>query len=158
MADEQPQLDPSQLEGRHRSRVFIGGSYAADHREFLERLTAVVRAAGFVPVVADLYRSEPSDDMHYVTMALLHSCRLAIFELSTASGALMEIERLPDYGTRALVPYGDPNKKGWRVSRMLETFVREHASSIQVQDYIQPETAEAVARDWLAARKAEGFG
>ncbi len=158
MADEQPQLDPSQLEGRHRSRVFIGGSYAADHREFLERLTAVVRAADFVPVVADLYRSEPSDDMHYVTMALLHSCRLAIFELSTASGALMEIERVPDYGTKTLILYADPNKKGWLVSRMLSAFVTEHQAQIEVKAYLRTANAETLTQEWLKRMRQEGFG
>ena len=158
MARKPKQLDPSRLPGRHRSRVFIGGSYRSDMRSILGRLEQAVRDAGFQPIIADKYWLENPDDIHSVTMSLLHSCRLAIFEMSTASGALMEIERLPDYGTHALVLYQDPDNKAWMISRMLETFVKEHQHSIEAFPYDGVAAAVSRVAAWLDVKKAEGFG
>lgn len=70
----------------------------------------------------------------------------------------MEIERLPDYGTWTLILYADPDNKGWLVSRMLSTFVKEHESYINVKSYIQMETALQSVVEWLDGMKQEGFG
>lgn len=155
---DEPQLDPSHLEGRHRSRVFIGGSYQQDNISCLDYLVNAVRSVEFVPVIANRYWLEYPDDIHSVTMALLHSCRLAVFEMSVPSGALMEIERLPDYGIRALVLYADPDNKGWVVSRMLSTFLHEHDAYLTLKSYVREETAAQHVVDWLDTMKGKGFG
>src|SRR5665213_381458 len=92
-------LNPSILEGEHRSRVFIGGSYRSASRALLSSLASAARDVAMIPVLADEYDlAVPEVDVHDTTLYLLHACRLAIFELSAMSGALMEIERVVDYG------------------------------------------------------------
>ncbi len=99
--------NPSQLPGSHRDRVFVGGSYVANNRALLSALEKEVQAANFLPIVADQFNlASPDRDIHDVTLWLLHACRLAIFEVSTLSVALMELERVGDYGIRkALLLY-----------------------------------------------------
>src|SRR5258705_12108100 len=110
-------IDPSNLPGSYRSRVFLGGKYS-DKRSVLDTFADAVLSAGFHPIIADEYQLQiPQHDIHDVTMNLLHSCRLAVFELSELSGALMEIERTVDYGTWCLILHFDPANQGWRVSR-----------------------------------------
>ena len=97
------------LRANIRSRVFIGGSYHTAPRALLSSLAAAVRDMTMIPVVADEYDLPvPEVDVHDTTLYLLHACRLAIFEVSGMSGALMEIERVADFGVHALVLYNDP--------------------------------------------------
>ena len=48
-----PALDPSNLPGTHRTRVFVGGSYLPVSREILEVIESQVRSSGFEPILAD---------------------------------------------------------------------------------------------------------
>jgi len=91
-------------------------------------------------------------------MNLLHSCRLAIFELSELSGALMEIERTVDYGMKCLILYSDPANQGWRVSRMLNSFVEEHAEQMQLRAYNHLPSAIRKLKQWLAAMRRLTYG
>src|SRR4051794_17689604 len=91
-------LDPSLLPGTHHSRVFVGGSYVRTETSVLDYFGEVIRRSGFEPIVADTFQM-PSIALHDITLYLLHSCRLAVFEASNPSGALMELERTADYGT-----------------------------------------------------------
>lgn len=155
MAEEKPEaklphgLDPSVLEGTRRKRVFVGGSYDKQWRDQLNLLVAVVKESGFVPVIADWYKLENDSDIHDDTLALLHSCRLAIFEVSVASGALMEIERAPDYGIRALVLFSNPDGKSHLPSRMLSTFLENRGPYVSFKGYASPEEALKAIRLWL---------
>lgn len=158
MADG-PKLDPTHREGTYRSRVFIGGSYHLGMRSRLEEIKLAVSQAGFHPVIADKFQLENENDTHHETMVLLHSCRLAVFELSELSGALMEIERVPDYGIHALVLFADPNSRGYQVSRMLSTFIAQHSATILLKPYIQPSRAQQHVTEWLKEMKdKEGLG
>ena len=151
-------LDPSHLPGNYRTRVFIGGSYSAVRRSLLTELSAAVRERQFEPIVADEYQLLiPPRDIHDVTLTLLHSCRLGIFELSEMSGALMEVERTIDYGTRCLLLYADPFNRGWQVSRMLSSFVAEHSDRLKLVRYNFPGSALAEARQWLYAMKRMAY-
>ena len=91
-------------------------------------------------------------------MVLLHSCRLAIFELSQPSGAFMEVERIPDYGIQALIVFAAPKDNGYTGSRMLSTFVNEHSHTIQLRPYLQPAYAKEVVAEWLNVMRKEGYG
>ena len=145
-------LDPSNLPGTHRSRVFVGGSYAGEARPLLDDLAIAVVRHGFNPIIADRYQLVlPEQDIHDVTLSLLHSCRLAIFEASTISGALMEIERAVDYGVRCLVLYKPAVTGGWKVSRMLSSFVEEHSDRIILREYAFARDCLREADHWLKA-------
>ena len=150
--------DPSRLPGNYRTRVFIGGSYADAKRPLLSDLAAAVHKRGFHSIVADEYQLViPQHDIHDATLSLLHSCRLAIFELSEMSGALMEIERTVDYGTWCLLLYADPGSRGWRVSRMLSSFVDEHRDRLKLVRYSLSASAIGHANRWLDAMKRMAY-
>jgi hypothetical protein len=146
-------LDPSTLPGRHDTRVFIGGSYVETEYSVLEYIAHVVRRAGFEPIVADQYQM-PQIATHDTTLYLLHSCRLAIFEASNPSGALMELERTADYGTFCLVVYRE-QEGYWSQSAMLSSFVRQHERRIRLCSYVRPASTQPEIRRWLARMKKE---
>ncbi|HEY8749715.1 MAG TPA: hypothetical protein VIM11_17160 [Tepidisphaeraceae bacterium] len=107
--------------------------------------------ASLRPVVAAEFKvADPDRDIHHDALYLLHACRLAIFELSEFSGALMEIERAADYGTLCLILYDDPTGTGWRLSRMLSSFVQEHPERFTLNGYDGIDSAKLAARNWLA--------
>jgi len=148
--------NPSELPGAFSSRVFVGGSYKAkasiglSPRQLLSELRKVVRAAGLHPIIADEYRvKKPDREIHHDAIYLLHACRLAIFELTEFSGALMEIERSADYGTHCIVLHHDPGGEGLRLSWMLSSFAQEHAARIRLYGYTSVEEAKNAARNWL---------
>src|SRR5438270_14030407 len=135
-------LDPSTLPGTHPTRVFIGGSYVETEYSVLQFFRDTVARSGFEPVVADEYRM-PSVALHDITMYLLHSCRLAIFEASNPSGALMELERTADYGTFCLVLYRE-QEGYWSQSAMLNSFVRQHQGRIKLCSYVRPKATKPI--------------
>lgn len=160
-------LDPSALPGTHRTRVFVGGSYAQTQRNLLGRMEQAVRASRFEPIVADRFALlRPERDVHDVTLFLLHACRLAIFECSTLSGALMEIERLPDYGTRrALLLYQSQartpwpvNADAWYMSQMVKSMALEQQERLAVRPYFRPAGAEREIRAFLRAVRRSDYG
>jgi len=159
--------NPWVLSGTHRNRVFVGGSYAASQRSLLDRLRVVVDAERFIPIIADEYPlPQPDRDIHDVTLFLLHACKLAVFECSTLSGALMEIERLADYGIqRALLLYQSQstiawplNPTSWRTSQMLKSLVTEQESRLVVRPYFRVRDAEAETRRFLKAVRRSSYG
>ena len=153
-------LDPSSLPGRHDTRVFIGGSYVETRYSVLDYFADVVGRSGFEPIVADRY-AMPQIATHDTTLYLLHSCRLAIFEASNPSGALMELERTADYGTYCLVLYRE-QEGYWSQSAMLTSFVRQHARRIRLCSYVRPAATQSEIRRWLGRMKKElrraGYG
>jgi hypothetical protein len=149
-------LNPSNLPGTFESRVFIGGSYKAAvaaglaPRQMLEEIRRVVVKEGLHPIIADEFEvTDWHHDIHHDAIYLLHACRLAIFELSEFSGAMMEIERSSDFGTRSIVLHQDPSGKGWRLSWMLSSFAQEHHDRIRLYGYIHVDDAKNAARNWL---------
>lgn len=143
-------LNPSTLEGTRRRRVFVGGSYDQSRRAQLDELVSAVRMIGYIPVVADWYKLEvPEIDIHDDTLALLHSCKLAIFELSVASGALMEIERVEDYGIETLVLFSTPSNASHLPTRMLSSFIEVRRSTITLRGYADSAEAVSAIHNWL---------
>jgi len=165
--------DASRLPGSYRTRVFVGGSYRATPtaairagrkagttvpRALIDHIRDVVEAAALNPVVAAEFKVEdPDRDIHHDAFYLLHACRLAIFELSEFSGALMEIERAADYGTLCLILYDDPTGTGWRLSRMLSSFVQEHPERFTLNAYDGIESAKLAARNWLTEMRRHRY-
>jgi hypothetical protein len=155
------------LPGTHRTRVFIGGSYVPTHRRMLTVLENAATAANFTPIVADQYALLfPDRDIHDVTLFLLHSCRLAVFEMSTLSGALIEIERCSDYGLhKALLLYQDPfnrrwpgNPAAWTTSAMVKSLAAEHAGRFKVRPYVRPNDAAREVNGFLRAIRRSVYG
>lgn len=171
-------LDPSQLPGDYRSRVFVGGSYRSKPvpatrltsgrgkrkavpkptpREMLDLLREVVVAEKFEPILAAEFKvARPETDIHHDALYLLHACQLAVFDLSEFSGALMEIERAADYGTHCLILYDDPLASGWRVSWMLSSFVEEHQDRFELHGYLNEADAQNRVRNWLRDMRRKG--
>jgi hypothetical protein len=158
-------LNPSHLPGTFASRVFVGGSYKAaigttgiSPRALLEQLRQVVVAAGLHAVIADEYEVKDRDrDIHHDAIFLLSACRLAIFELTEFSGALMEVERSTDFGTRCLVLHHDPRGQGLRLSWMLSSFVREHSARVRLYGYLDDRDATNCARNWINEMLRDGY-
>jgi len=155
---EQPRADPTRRIGTYRSRVFVGGSYQNVERSRLDDIKSEIVKAGYEPVVADEVQLENEADIHHETMVLLHSCRLAIFELSQLSGALMEIERVPDYGIQALVLFATPSGQEYLPSRMLSTFIDQHTASIKLSPYLSMMQLKQSVEDWLGEMRKAGLG
>jgi len=147
----------SELRGVYDKRVFIGGSYHQTRRSLLDELAGAVRKERFVPIIADEYRMA-EELIHDQTLSLLHSCRYAVFEASDLSGALMEIERTRDYGTRTLILFRGSSSADWRVSRMLSSFLMPGDPMVKVGRYVKPATAAKHVGRWLAAMRRKLYG
>lgn len=94
---------PDNLPGRFDDRVFIGGNY--DNMVLLRKIKKVVAAVGYTAILPRDDVAVPLQDVHDWDLRILHNCRFAIFEVSVPAGELMEIERVRDYGTQALLIY-----------------------------------------------------
>ncbi|GEM_PF-5796346 len=92
----------SQISGAYEQRVFIGGNY--DSMPVLREIEKFVREFEFFPILAHDCEMA-SSELHDQTLLLLHSSKYAIFEATRPSGELMELERIRDYGTIALLVY-----------------------------------------------------
>lgn len=126
-------------------RVFVGGSYRT-HMPVLREIESVVDTLGYTPVIAfDIQISR--DQTHHHTLLLLHTCKYAIFEVSTPAGQYMEIERTIDYGTKVLVLYStmtqndDPSDF---VSSMLRTM-----EDIEIKGYSDIKEIESLVSEFL---------
>ena len=162
-----PKLNPSQLPGSHRDRVFVGGSYDPKNLVLLNDFEREVSAAGFVPIIAEGFNlPDPDRDIHDVTLWLLHACRLAIFEVSAHSGALMELERLSDYGIhQALLLYQHPGSlawpthpDAWETTKMLKSLAMEQPVRCKVRPYTRPSDALREIKNFLRAVKRNAYG
>jgi len=81
-------------------RVFIGGNYAS-HIPNLLKIKEIVIRLNFEPVIVDDYVI-PEDRIRQFSLMLLHTCKFAIFDITTAGGQYIEIERARDYGIKPL--------------------------------------------------------
>ena len=101
-------------------------------------------------MIADEY--DMSEDLiHDRTLYLLHACRYAIFEASGASGALMEIERTRDYGTRTMILFHGASSAAWTASRMLSSFIMSEDPMVKARWYMQHDSAAKHVERWLMA-------
>lgn len=119
-----PKKSIDTIPGNYHKRVFIGGDYS--HRALITEIEGIVSNLGFIPIVADEYEMK-EEEIHDCTMRLLHCCKYAIFDISTISGALMEIERIRDYKTKALILFSSREEKGipkQQTTRMIDPALR----------------------------------
>jgi len=111
------------IEGTYETRVFIGGSYKP-HLAILIEIRDFLRQDGtLVPILAFDYEM-PREETHKHSLILLHNCRHAVFEVSSGSGQLMELERSRDYETEVLVVYNtmDPVADPSHVTSMVKSY------------------------------------
>lgn len=146
-----PQIAPRQPFGFPQpweQRVFIGGNYQT-HMPVIRHIENVVNSLGYTPVVAfDVEMAR--DDTHHHTLLLLHTCRYAIFEISSPAGQLMEIERIRDYENQALLLYSRISPEAAPsplVSTMLQT------TGLRTEGYTDLADIDPVIRDFLPARR-----
>lgn len=120
-----PRLEPAKrrpgmFASPWEQRVFVGGSYRAQVAA-IHRIGQVCQAAGFDPVI-EFQFEVPEALIHHHALMLLHECRLAIFEVSTDAGQLMELERCRDYSIEPLVLFQGVGEHG-SVSAMVATLL-----------------------------------
>jgi hypothetical protein len=111
------------IEGTYETRVFIGGSYKP-HLAILIEIRDFLRQDGrLIPILASDYEM-PREETHRHSLILLHNCRHAIFEVSSGSGQLMELERSRDYETEVLVVFNtvDPVADPSHVTSMVKSY------------------------------------
>jgi len=141
---ETPETIPFGFPEPWDNRVFIGGSYH-QHMAVIRYIENVVRSLGYTPVVAfDI--DTPREMIHHHTLLLLHTCKYAIFEVSSPAGQLMEIERTIDYETPALCLYSglsEDARPSQYVSSMLRTM------NIRLEGYAEFSEINPIIRDFL---------
>lgn len=84
--------------------VFIGINYETS-MPLLEEIKKTIIDLEMNPIVP-LDFSFPTDEIHDVSMWLLHQCKYAIFDISHPAGQLMELERSLDYPLSTFICYG----------------------------------------------------
>ncbi len=144
-----PEIGPKRSLDEPRSpweyRVFIGGNY--NQLLPLETIKEAVAQPGYDPILAADFEM-PEDLIYHHTLMLLHSCKLAIFDISQGNGHLMEIERAFDYGISPLFVYSvmEPRMTP-RVSVMLTT--RLGQSGYEPQPYRTSDDLWKLVRKYL---------
>jgi len=117
-----PPQDPFGFPQPWENRVFIGGCYHT-HMPVIRYIQQLIENFNYTPIVAfdiDIDR----EHTHHHTLLLLHTCKYAIFDVSSPAGQLMEIERTIDYGNEVLLLYSTLTAEGGPsplVSSMLRT-------------------------------------
>jgi len=142
---ETPQSEEFGFPEPWEKRVFIGGSYQT-HMAVLRYIEKVVESLGFKPVVAFDVQM-PKDLTHHHTLLLLHTCKYAIFEISSPAGQYMEIERTIDYETKSLLLYSIMSSDGYpskSVSSMIQTM-----KQIKKQGYLTFKEIDSIVKDFL---------
>jgi hypothetical protein len=127
-------------------RVFIGSDYD-QHSAAIAVIRTVVDRRGYIPVVA--YELDlPKKRTHYYSLLLLHSCRYAIFDITSYAGQMMELERCIDYEARVLCVRNSLTKRlGKRISAMIRTMKLYPKPVIRV--YKDDPELERVVDEWL---------
>jgi hypothetical protein len=149
-AETQPQVIksplPDNLPGRWERRVFVGGSYP-EQMVPINHIRRVIVESGFQAIVASDY-DMPKNEIHQRTLIMLHDCRLAVFDITSQGGQLMEIERLRDYQIVPLIVYGtgDPVRPP-AVSSMLRTLLQQ--PDYELKSYTTMDELGEHARDYL---------
>lgn len=118
------------LPGTKGERVFVGGDY--DHLPDLREIKKCVDSLGYVSIIpydCGMPEEYIKNYIHPFDMFLLGQCKYAIFEVTSAAGQLMELQRaLDDTECEVRVLYKARNDKQSdipeHVSSMITTAVR----------------------------------
>lgn len=100
----QPLLSIDNMPGTYNTRTFIGGNYACQFVVLLEiqKYVRELSKGFFIPVLAADYNIKQGEERNSC-LRLLHNCRFAIFELTTPSGQMIEIDAAKNYGINFIV-------------------------------------------------------
>lgn len=134
-------IDP--LPGTWDKRVFVGGDY--DHLSILREIQDAIIRSGFQPILPYDFLVPPQL-IHHHDLMLFHCCRLAIFEVSSPAGQLMEIERAKDYDVDTILFYTDRDGPPHSLTSMVLT-----AGHI-MQPYSDISDLKQKITNWLATK------
>jgi hypothetical protein len=131
-------------------RVFVGGNYQT-HMPALRRIERRVNSLGYTPILA--FDVEiPRELTHHHTLLLLHTCGYAIFEVSSPSGQLMEIERTQDYDNQVLLLYSRRTPRAAPsplVSSMVQT------AGLRMEGYVELADIDRIIEEFLQQGQGE---
>lgn len=139
-----PPRDPFGFPQPWKNRVFIGGCYNT-HMPVIRYIQQLIGNLNYTPIVAfdvDIDR----ENTHHHTLLLLHTCKYAIFDVSSPAGQLMEIERTIDYENEVLLLYSTLTAGGGPsplVSSMLQTM------DIEMNGYTNFEEIDPIIQSFL---------
>ena len=124
-------------------RVFIGGSGGL--HPIIELIRRKVAQLGYDPVVAIDFDMPNGMTIYHKCLALLHSCKYAIFDLSEQAGQLLELERAPEYGIKTLVVW--PRAKEGSITEMLRSIL--DSRGITYKSYDDFSEMDSIFRSFL---------
>lgn len=124
------------------TRVFIGGSGDA----IINYMRDIVdKIGGYDPVVAVDFDMPKEMTIYHKCLALLHSCKYAIFDLSILGGQIIEIERTPDYGVKTLAVWQADKERS--VTQVLKSCLEDR--QIKYKSYTDFSELEDIFREFL---------
>ncbi|GEM_PF-3161066 len=85
------ELDSKRLLGPPERRVFIGGNY--NLAPVLRYIQQIAAREGFLPIFLGDFKVKRSRT-YFTSLALLHRCRSAIFDITLDSGHLLEVQEI----------------------------------------------------------------
>jgi len=100
-------------------RVFIGTNYDT-FSHVIPEIKLAVMFRNYMPIIIREVNVR-EEEMHDVSLLLLHTCGHAIFDITDPAGQLMEIERARDYGVRVLLLRSQPTGHELYVSQMIRS-------------------------------------
>jgi hypothetical protein len=100
---------------------------------------------GYDPVVAIDFDMPTGMTIYHKCLALLHSCKYAIFDLSEQAGQLLELERAPEYGIETLVVW--PRAKEELITQMLRSIL--DSRGITYKSYDDFSEMDSIFRNFL---------
>ncbi len=124
-------------------RVFIGGSHGLS--PVIELIRDKVQRLGYEPILAADFYQPREITIYHKCLALLHSCKYAVIDLSEHAGQLLELERTHEYGVRPLVLW--PKNKTSAISQMLTSVFRNRG--IKYQSYENYDELDNLLREFF---------
>lgn len=100
-------------------RVFIGTNYDKNPAVIPVIKEAVV-SKNYIPIVAADYGINP-DTTHDDCLVLMHTCKYAIFDITSPGGQLMELERAHDYKVEVLLVRQSMDPANLRIPPMIKS-------------------------------------
>lgn len=105
------------LPGRYNKRVFIGGDYV--HCSLLQSIQLSINSTDSHGILAIDYVKPGAE--RQISLYLLSKCKYAIFEVSTSSGQLIEIEHIDEAKQKVLFLWDAMAFENPIVTRMLQS-------------------------------------
>ena len=139
---EHPQREFTIFDTEWETRVFIGGSGDA----IINCMRDIVdEIGGYDPVVVVDFNMPKEMTIYHKCLALLHSCKYSIFDLSIQGGQIIEIERAPDYGVKTLAVW--QADKEHTITQVLKSCLEDR--KIEYKSYSDFSELEKIFREFL---------